>query len=70
MCLEGCWPDLLRSKQRNLARGGSDGKKKTVTDDFEGKFEYLLGDWRWRCWSGEGQAKVAMEVMGRCTDQM
>lgn len=67
MCLEGCWPDLLRSKQRNLERGGSDGKE-TVTDDFEGKFEYLVGDWR--CWSGEGQAKVAMEVMGRCTDEM
>lgn len=35
MCLGGCWPDLLRGKQRILGRGGSAGKEKAMTDDFE-----------------------------------
>lgn len=57
-----CWPDLLRSKQRNLGRGGSAGKEKAGTDDFE------RGDWRY--WSGKSQTRVTMEVMGRHVDQL
>ena len=35
--LGGCWPNLPRSKCKNLGRTESSGKEKAVAGDFEGR---------------------------------